>query len=91
MPPDSGASRYAAPVAVTPRVLLALDLGVDRRRVDDDLARAERGERGVDHADDVGRVRHAEDRDLARGDDGARIAAFVRARGDGRVDRAAAA
>ena len=35
-------------------VLFAFDRGIDRRRVDDDLARPERGERGVDHLDDVG-------------------------------------
>ena len=74
-----------------PIVLFALDRGIDRGGVDDDLAGTEHGQRPVDDLDDVGRVGDAQDRDLARGDHRTRVAGLVCTRGDGGVDRWATA
>ena len=48
-----------------PLVLGPLHVGVDGRAVDDDLARPEGGQHGVDHLDHLGGVGHAEEDDLA--------------------------
>ena len=80
-PPDSGPSRHSCGCD---SVLLALDAGIDRGRVDHDLARSEQ-HRVVEHRDDVGGVRHAQQRDVARGDDAVRRQA-VEVVGNGGAD-----
>ena len=74
-----------------PLVLGPGHLGVDGGAVDHHLARAERGQHGVDHLGHLGRAGHAQDDDLAGlGHPGGR-AAVDRAEGHRLLDRAPAA
>ena len=86
-----GSLQIAGPGLGNACVLGPLHLRVDRRGVHDQLLGPEAGHRRVDDADDLGGVRDAEDRDLARCHHLARSGAFPSTEAHRLLDRRPAA